>query len=305
MTQNIETDDKALGIAVLAILSGVFVASLSDAFIKLVSANIQLWQIFLLRSLLTIPALILVIKIRSPHASIFPREIAWTALRSLLLVFMWVALYAALPMVKLSVAGAAYYTLPLFITLFAAIFTGEKVGAKGWLAVVIGFSGVLLILRPNAADFNPYALLPLASAIFYAIAMILTRSKIRDESALVLSLSLNMAFAIVGALGSLFVAISIPTTPAANSFLLSDWVVLDLQGWLVIAILAILITTGSQLATIAYQLGPSSTVSSFDFCYLVFVVMWGAILFGEVPDAVTILGITLIASAGIMVIQKA
>jgi len=304
MTQ--PTDSSNLRLAVFAILSGVFVASLSDSFIKYASAEFQLWQIFILRSLIAIPCLILIIKLREPTMPLLPAQFGWTALRSLLLVFMWVALYVALPKVELSVAGAIYYTLPLFITLFASVFIGEEVGNKGWIAVAIGFIGVLLILKPQAEDFNGYALLPLASAIFYALAMIITRTKIRGESALVLSLSLNTAFAVVGATATLFLSIGYMAGVEikANSFMAGEWASMGPREWLIIAVLAALITIGSQFATVAYQNGPSSIVSSFDFFYLAFIVMWGLIFFAEVPDAVTVIGIILIACAGIMTVRK-
>ena len=115
-----------------------------------------------------------------------------------MLTFMWVAYYTALPHVDLSVAAAAYYTLPIFITLFAALFIGDTIGAKGWVAVFLGFCGVLLILKPQADDFNAYALLPIISAILYALAMIITRTKCRNENVLVLSIALNVSMSALG-----------------------------------------------------------------------------------------------------------
>ena len=300
------TEKNNLRVAIFAIISAVFVASLSDAYIKFVSAGFQLWQIFVLRSLLTIPILFGIIKLHTPSISVIPVNVGWTALRSSMLVFMWVTYYMALPKVDLSVAAAVYYTLPLFITLFAAVFVGEKVGMKGWMTVALGFFGVLLISKPQADDFNAYSLLPLTSAILYALAMILTRTKIRYESALVLSLSLNMAFVVVGTIGTLIVILYSPgnTQTEYESYLFGEWIAMGHQEWLAIVILAILITTGSQLATIAYQNGPSSTVSSFDFFYLMFVVMWGIIFFKEVPDVTMLIGIVLITTAGIIAIRK-
>ena len=291
-----------LRFSIVAILSGVFLASLSDAFIKSASTEFQLWQIFVLRSLITIPFLILIIKIWSPGTPLLPCKMGWTALRSLLLVLMWIALYAALPKVDLAVAGAVYYTLPLFITIFAALFVGEMVGISGWTAVAIGFAGVLLILKPQAEDFNIYALLPLISAICYALAMILTRTKIQSEEALVLSLGLNIAFVVIGNVATLclvFVGISAGQVKA-NPYFFGEWASMDLSAWLTMAILAALITVGSLFATLAYQKGPSSIVSSFDFFYLAFIVFWGMIFFAEIPDAVSILGISLIACAGVL-----
>jgi drug/metabolite transporter (DMT)-like permease len=71
---------------------------------------------------------------------------------------MWIFYFAALPHIAFDVAAAAYYTPPIFITLLAAIFLREKITISGWLAIVIGFIGTLLILQPQADDFDAYAL---------------------------------------------------------------------------------------------------------------------------------------------------
>ena len=120
---------------------------------------------------------------------LWPAAMLWTAGRSLLLVAMWVSYYVALPHLSLSIAAAAYYTLPIFITLFAALFIGEKINYYGWTAVALGFIGGLLILQPASKDFSWYALLPILSAILYALAMILTRTRCRAVHPLMLSLA--------------------------------------------------------------------------------------------------------------------
>ena len=84
-------------------------------------------------------------------AALLPRRAGWVALRSLMLALMWIAYYAALTHLALGIAAAVYYTLPIFITLFAALFIGDRIGPKGWLAVLLGFLGVLLILKPSTA----------------------------------------------------------------------------------------------------------------------------------------------------------
>ena len=125
------TDGDNIKLAVLAIVFTVFALSLGDALIKQISADFALWQIFVVRSVIAIPVLIAVIKTRYQSVSLKPHDVRWTALRSLMLMFMWVAYYSALPNLALSIAAAAYYTLPLFITLFAALFIGDKVGKAG------------------------------------------------------------------------------------------------------------------------------------------------------------------------------
>jgi len=219
---------------------------------------------------------------------------------------MWVAYYLALPQIPFSIAAASLYTLPLFITLFAALLIGDRVGGKGWIAVLLGFVGVLLILQPQADDFNAYALLPIVSAICYALAMIMTRTKCQFENPIVLSLWLNLAFVAIGGLAILITQIWQPTqsTMAANPFLLGAWVPMWIDEWRIMAILAIATIVGSVGAAIAYQSGPSSIIATFDFSYVAFAVVWGVLLFGEVPDPVTIIGILLIVSGGMLAVRK-
>jgi drug/metabolite transporter (DMT)-like permease len=294
-----------VGFAVLAIVFTVLALSLGDALVKQISSDLPLWQIFVLRSVVAVPVLVVMIKTRFSAVSLRPRRLGWTALRSLMLVLMWVIYYAALPNLDLSIAAAAYYTLPLFITLFAALFLGDRVGIVGWAAVVIGFCGVLLIVRPDAEAFNAYALLPLISALLYALAMIITRTKCRGEHPLVLALTLNVLFIVVGALASGWIAMWGPSdaTAEAYRFLVSPWLSMGASEWVAIGLLALAIIIGSVGTAIAYQSGPSSIVGTFDFSYLAFAVVWGFLFFGEVPDAITFTGIALIAAAGIVAVR--
>jgi drug/metabolite transporter (DMT)-like permease len=293
-------------LAVFSIIFAVLALSMGDAVIKYFSASFSLWQIYVVRSLIAAPILIAVIKFREPTLSLKPVSISWTAIRSLLLGVMWVAYYAALPHIKLSVAAAVFYTIPLFITLFSAVFTGDKVTSKSWIAIVLGFFGVLLIVRPDADGFNAYVLLPLLAAILYAVAMILTRTKCLDENPKILSLSLNITFIGMGIVASLLIAIWDPAESAKNTypFLIGDWAVLDLSGWLTMSVLAIVIIFGSLFAAIAYQNAPSSVVATFDYSYLAFAALWGLLVFSEVPDALTILGMVMIAGAGMIAIRE-
>ncbi len=293
-------------LAVGAILFTVLALSLGDAVVKLVSADLPLWQLFVLRSLLALPVLIALARIRSQRVELMPRHLGWTALRSAMLAAMWVAYYAALPHLALSVAAAVYYTLPLFITLFAALFLGEEVGGRGWVAVIMGFGGVLLILRPEAGAFNGYALLPLAAAVLYALAMILTRTKCREENPLVLSLSLNLALIGLGAFATLILALWEPSGLAVERapFLVGHWTAMGPAEMLGLALLATAVIIGSVGAAIAYQSGPASMVATFDFAYLAFAALWGFLIFAEVPDGPTLAGMAMIAAAGLMAVRR-
>jgi len=303
-----QTQEKTdnIKLAVSAIVFAVFALALGDALIKQSSIDFTLWQIFIVRSGIAIPFLISFVRIRTCATPIKPENPFWTTLRSLILVFMWLIYYISLSHVALAIAAAAFYTLPIFITLFAALFLGDQVGTRGWTAVLLGFVGVLLILQPQADDFNSYGLLPIGSAICYALAMILTRSKCRNEKPLVLSLWLNLSFIGAGLVAMLVIRLWQPSadTMALNPFLLGDWTPMWNDEWRIMALLAITIIIGSTFAALAYQSGPSAMIASFDFSYVAFATILGFVFFDELPDLVTVSGILLIVGSGILAVRN-
>lgn len=295
-------------LAITTILLTVLALSIGDALIKETSAEMVLWQIFVLRSLLALPLLLIILRTRFSSLPLLPQAKGWTVLRSLMLALMWVTYYASLPHLQLSIAAAVYYTLPIFITLFSAAFTNDKVGPAGWLAILLGFLGVMMILKPTAEAFNLYALLPLISAMLYALAMILTRTKCRDEHPLILSTALNVTFIAVGLLATLVVAgaeiLGISPVPQAETFLSADWASLASKEIIALLLMAAAILGASIGTAVAYQNGPSSIVATFDFAYVGFAALWGLLFFAEIPDAMTLAGMVLIVIAGVITVRR-
>ena len=269
--------------AALAIVVAVCILSFGDATIKWFSLSLPIWQLFVLRSLLVIPVLLVMIRYWHPEVSLLPRSVMWVSLRSLLLTKMLIAYYLALPHLQLPVAAAAYYTSPIFITIFSGLFAKEPTGLRGWFAIGLGFIGAIITLRPAASGFNVFVLLPILAAIFYALAMILTRTKCQNENTLVLTAAMNVGFIVVGIVVSLcLLAVDLTSSAtSANPFLLGNWVSLGINEFSYLAILAVAFFLGSLFVTIAYQSAPSSIVSTFDYSYLAFSVLWGVLIFTQ------------------------
>lgn len=286
-------------LAIWVIIGTVFILSLGDALIKNIQSDLVLWQIFVIRSWIALIVLVIILGVKFRQVSLWPKNLTWTLVRSLLMGIMWIAYYAALPHIPLSIAASAYYTAPIFITLFSALFLGDKVNIWGWVAVVIGFGGVVLILQPSTGSFSLYALLPLISAILYALSMIITRAKCRDEHPLILSAGLNLAFIFFGFLATFGLGF-FASTDAFSTFLSPQWSEMDRATWMLLVALAAFILIGSIGAAIAYQNGKPSVVGIFDFSYVGFAVFWGFLIFSETPDATSILGMMMIVLAGMM-----
>ncbi len=131
----------------------------------------------LCRSLVAIP--ILIALLIETGVGLRPRSPTWAFVRSVLLVLTWLAFYAALPVLSLSVAAVAVYTSPIMIALLSAVLTGEPATGRQWGGVLLGFLGVIAILKPGTGAFSWFTISPLLGAAFYALAMLLTRSNAR------------------------------------------------------------------------------------------------------------------------------
>jgi drug/metabolite transporter (DMT)-like permease len=192
------------------------------------------------------------------------------------------------------------HTGPLFIVALSAVMLGERVSVRSAFAAACGFVGVLLIVQPFAAAFSPIVLLPIAAAFLYAMAAILTRLRCHSASAVVMAFWLNLGLLVLGGVASLVIRAGVG--PAVDyPFLFGPWQMLGWSDWLVVLALAILmIGIGIGLAR-AYQSPRLQVIAAFDYAYLIFAALWGYVFFGEVPTALTVLGMVLIAGAGLVV----
>ncbi len=292
-------DRTAQGVVI--ILASVLTMAFADAVVKLVSANITVWQVFVVRSLVAIP--IMVALSLATGVSLKPRVPKWAVVRSALLVLTWLAFYTALPVLSLSVAAAAVYTNPIIIALLSAALIGEPVTGRQWAGVLLGFLGVIAILKPGTDAFSWFTLLPLLAAIFYALAMVLTRSKCQEEAPLTLALALHSSFLVTGLIATIVLAlIGFGTdTKAAFPFLLADWAPMGLREWGLMALLGALSAAYFVGVARAYQIAAPSIIATFDYAYLVSAAVWGFVFFSEKPDLLTIAGMILITMAGLLV----
>jgi drug/metabolite transporter (DMT)-like permease len=291
----------ALGVAL--IVGSVFLMLFGDALIKYNSATFTAWQIFVLRSVVTVPIPLALMLMLAPRAPLRPRSLRWVGLRSLLMVLMWIAYYAALPLISLSAAAVAFYTAPLFITLLARSLTREPVGPAKWLGVVLGFVGVLVVLRPGGDTFSLTALLPVLAAFLYALAAIITRTKCAGERPLMLALGLNVGLFAAGLVATAALALHPPAEAAVvgHPFGFDHWAIMGLCEWSLMAFLALLMVLLATGVAMAYQIAPAALIGTFDYTYVIFAVLWGYVLFAERPDATAMAGLALIGAAGLLV----
>ncbi|MEM6712615.1 MAG: DMT family transporter [Pseudomonadota bacterium] len=290
--------------AVGTIVFTVFAMSVGDALIKGLGTDngIGLWQLFAIRSALLLPIFFSTALVVGLRTTLMPQRLGWAVLRACLLAAVWVTYYTALPHVPFSVAAAALYTLPLFIVGLSAVFTKDRVTLGQAVAALIGFIGVVLVLRPSGEAFTPYALLPILSALLFAAAMVVTRLHGRNEHPLALAFTLHLTFIIVGVIG--VGVLSFAPHLIGVGFLTAAWLPLGTLNWQLMALLAISILIASVGTAIAYQKAPGSVLGTFEFSYVGFATIWGVLFFAERPDMVTLFGLSLIVVSGILVVRQ-
>lgn len=186
-----------------------------------------------------------------------------------------------LPMAEVMAVGISY---PLMITVLSALWLKEPVGPRRWTAVLVGFAGVLVILRPGLAVFDPASLLILAAAALFAVYQVLTRILGRSDGPVTLTLYTALVGAVLTGLVAPF-----------------DLRLPDAAGWALLALTAAAGTIGHSLVIQALETTPASVLQPFNFVQLVWATLAGYLVFGEVPDAMTVLGAAIVVGSGLYV----
>lgn len=289
---------------ILFLCAGIAVFSLQDLILKRLSGLYPLHEAMVLRSLAAIPALF-VLAVWDGGARAFASS-GWRpmALRGGLNFLAYTCYYLALAALPLATTVALFFTAPLFITALAVPFLGERVTTARWTALLAGFAGVLVIVRPGSAFFDWAALLPLFSGLFYASAQILARRMGARETATAMSFYSNLAFLAGATLLSLIFGAGAHADESQPSlaFLLRGWSTpppVDLALMLSCGLIAAL---GLTLLTQAYRLAEASLVAPFEYTALFWGLLWGWLFWQDWPGPADWAGIAVLVAAGLVLL---
>ena len=155
--------------AVAVLILGKLLFAFQDVIVKQMSASYPMHEIMTIRGLVAIPILLVVIYLTLGLGTLKLHHPGFHILRGLLMFVAFMAFYVALSEISLTTTTALFFTAPFFITLLSAPMLGESVGHHRILSIVIGFIGVLIILRPSTESFNPVLLLPILAAFTAAL----------------------------------------------------------------------------------------------------------------------------------------
>ncbi|WP_422048940.1 DMT family transporter [Shimia sp.] len=183
---------------------------------------------------------------------------------------------------------AVLQILPLTVTLGGALFFGEAVGWRRASAIVAGFCGMLLIVRPGPDGFDQYALYALVAVGFVTLRDLATRKMSSDVPSLTVTLVASlgvMLFAGVASLGS-------------------DWVAMDLRQWILLTGAAVFILGGYLFSVLVMRVGEISFIAPFRYSSLLWALMLGYVVFGDWPDPITLTGAAIVVAAGVFTLIR-
>jgi drug/metabolite transporter (DMT)-like permease len=270
---------------ILFIIAAMAAFTLEDMFIKRLSGDVPVGQILMLLGLGSGTVFAAAAVYRGDNLF---APAAWRGaaiLRTLSEAVGAVAFATALSLVDISTVAAVFQALPLVITMGAALFLGEQVGWRRWSAICVGFVGVLMIVRPGLAGFNPSVILVLVAVLAIAARDLLTRMVDSSVSSAVVSFQ---AFASVIVAGGLLL-VSTGAEPTA----LDGHQVGMMLGGIVFGV------AGYYAIVTATRIGDASAITPFRYSRLLFSILVGVLVFGERPDAMTLGGAALIIVSGL------
>jgi drug/metabolite transporter (DMT)-like permease len=216
------------------------------------------------------------------------RHLRWHALRALMFVAMTGLNFYALQFVQLTVTASIFFSVPLIIALVSATAFGEKLDTGRWVAIVAGFAGVLVIVHPGSADFHPAMLLALVNAVLYAFFMMMTRRLAAYDSAETIQY--------LPALGA---ALLLAPFALAAWEAPSGWL-----EWAVACLLGLLGGVGHYLLALAHRYAPASVIAPFLYQQVIYMAIFGFLVFGDVPGAGVWIGAPIVIASGLYLFAR-
>jgi len=195
--------------------------------------------------------------------------------------------FLALHYLQLAETASLNFSTPLLVCALSVPLLGETVGPRRWLAILVGFVGVLIIVRPGLSGFQPAALISIAGALCAALYNIATRKIAAYDSS-------QTTMFYTAAVGT---AIFLPAMPVV-------WEAPDATGWLLMAAVGTIAAVSHLFLIMAHRLAPASVLAPFSYSQIIMMTGFGYVLFGDLPDRWTVVGGTIVVASGIYLFYR-
>lgn len=279
--------DRTL-VAAAWLMLGVSAGLGLDLCAKQLLLSYPLNQFVLLRSLIAIAIMLAIAPRFGGMDALKTRRVGWHIVRSVCAVGAMFGFFYGVANMPLINALTLGYTAPLMMTALVAAFLGDEVGWRRWTAVVVGFIGVLVMLRPGSGELSFAAIAVLVAAFFYACQAITARHLGGTET------TLSLSFYVV--VGPLLVAMAF--------FDPDTWITPDFDGWLLLVAAAVCSIVAWVGFTNGYRAVSPATLAPLEYVALVGGAVAGYLIWDEVPDGFVIIGAVIIVASGLFVVYR-
>lgn len=273
----------------LYMMASMFAFMVNDAFMKSMAGALPPMQAVALRSL--IATIILFPLLRGtgvPLRGFAKRDKKLILFRGIAEASASILYISALFLISMASASAILQVMPLTITLAGAVFLREKVGWRRLSAILVGFFGVLLILRPGPEGIQPGALLAVAAVVAATAREILTRVVSKSVPSPSITLYTCLMTGVI----------------AFSSILWVEWRPVDLWTLCKLVMTTVMLVSGSYFSIIAVRTGDLAAVNPFRYSSIVFATLLGMIVFGEIPEPLTLLGAAIVVGTGLFTLWR-
>ncbi len=216
------------------------------------------------------------------------RHLRWHLLRALMFVAMTGINFWSLQYLQLTVTSSIFFSVPIMIALASAPLLGEKLDAGRWIAILAGFAGVLVIIRPGSAEFHPAMLACVVNAMLYAAFMMMTRRLAAYDS----PETIQYLPAVGAAIGLAPFALAAWESP-------NGWL-----EWTVACLLGVLGACGHYLLALAHRYAPASVIAPFLYQQVIYMALFGYLVFGDVPSPGLWLGAAIVIGSGLYLFHR-
>ncbi|MBT5413005.1 MAG: DMT family transporter [Rhodospirillaceae bacterium] len=272
---------------VLLVVSALAVFSIQDVFIKLLGEDYSVLQIVFIRTLVALPIVLGITAGTIGLRGLRTERLGLNLLRGACMMGSYTSFYIALVALPLADAVAIAFTAPLFITALAVPILKEPVGIRRWTAIGIGFGGAMLMIQPGFGNFHPTMLLALLSALFYALATMVTRRLGRGEPGPRITFYTMLVFLV-----------------ASGAIAPWGWVPLTDRALLMMGACGVIAGFGHFFLAQAYRLAPATIVAPFEYSALIWAVLLGWLVWQTLPGPAMAAGMALIVGSGLYVLYR-
>ncbi len=291
---------------IILILAAMLIFAIQDSLMKYIYNSVSLYEVYIIRTVISFILVIIFLKILKKPIVFKTHYPLLTLCRVILFFFGFSSFYVSLTIMPLATATALFFVTPFLITIFAKFILKDQIGLRRWIAVIVGFIGVYIILNPNFDDFDYFSLTPILCAFCYSLSMIIIKKTSEKDNVYQQMFQFYIGATIISIIFYFFIGDGRYNTidnPAAQ-FIFREWFS-NLEFSLIYMItLGFTAAAAFLLIFSAYRIASPAVISPFEYSILIWSTLSGWIFFNEIPNINTMIGMFLIVVGGIYIFMR-